>query len=62
MLVRLQYRAKNDLVNPMLAGFLSGGILARNAGPQAVVGGGIAFAAFSGAIDWYMRKPVAVEE
>lgn len=46
-----QYRAKNDMVNPVAAGFLAGGILARSAGPTAMVGGGVAFAAFSAAID-----------
>ncbi|WFD42457.1 Mitochondrial import inner membrane translocase subunit tim22 [Malassezia psittaci] len=45
------YRAKNDIWNPVLSGFVAGGVLARHSGPQAVVGGGIAFAAFSGAID-----------
>ena len=44
------------MVNPVMAGFLAGGILARNSGPQAIVGGGVAFAAFSGAIDLYLRK------
>ncbi len=46
-----QYRAKNDIYNSVSAGFVSGGILARNAGPKAAVGGGLAFAAFSAAID-----------
>lgn len=50
-------RAKNDLVNGMAAGCLTGGILAKNAGPQAMVGGCAAFAAFSAAIDAYMRQP-----
>ncbi|TKY85679.1 hypothetical protein EX895_005219 [Sporisorium graminicola] len=45
------YRAKNDLVNPVAAGFAAGAILARNSGPKAAIGGGVAFAAFSGAID-----------
>lgn len=45
------FRAKNDIVNPVVAGLFAGGILARNSGPQAVVGGAVAFAAFSGAID-----------
>ncbi|EED85330.1 predicted protein, partial [Postia placenta Mad-698-R] len=45
------YRAKNDMVNPVAAGFVAGGVLARNAGPKAVLGGGVAFAAFSAAID-----------
>lgn len=39
------------MVNPVLAGFLAGGILARGSGPKAMVGGGMAFAAFSAAID-----------
>jgi mitochondrial import inner membrane translocase subunit TIM22 len=50
-------RAKNDLTNGVAAGCLTGGILAKNAGPQAVVGGCVAFAAFSAAIDAYMRQP-----
>ncbi|KAI0079249.1 Tim17-domain-containing protein [Panus rudis PR-1116 ss-1] len=50
------YRAKNDMVNPVAAGFLAGGILARNAGPKAAFGGGIAFAAFSAAIDLFLRR------
>lgn len=50
------YRAKNDLVNPVAAGFAAGAILARNAGPKAAIGGGMAFAAFSGAIDMYFRR------
>ena len=52
----IQYRAKNDMVNPVAAGFVAGGILARNAGPKAVVGGGLAFAAFSAAIDLFLRR------
>ena len=51
-----QYRAKNDMVNPVAAGFLAGGVLARNSGPKAVLGGGIAFAAFSAAIDLFLRR------
>ncbi|ETS64864.1 hypothetical protein PaG_00834 [Moesziomyces aphidis] len=50
------YRAKNDLVNPVAAGFAAGAILARNSGPKAAIGGGVAFAAFSGAIDMYFRR------
>ncbi|WFD31428.1 Mitochondrial import inner membrane translocase subunit tim22 [Malassezia sp. CBS 17886] len=46
------YRAKNDIWNPVWGGGVTGGILARSSGPQAVVGGALAFAAFSGAIDW----------
>lgn len=50
-------RAKNDLKNGTMAGCLTGGILARSAGPQAMAGGCAAFAAFSLAIDAYMRQP-----
>ncbi len=44
------------MVNPVAAGFVAGGVLARNAGPKAVLGGGIAFAAFSAAIDLFLRR------
>ncbi|OAL51117.1 mitochondrial import inner membrane translocase, subunit Tim17/22 [Pyrenochaeta sp. DS3sAY3a] len=50
-------RAKNDLYNGVAGGCLTGGILARNAGPQAVAIGCAGFAAFSLAIDAYMRMP-----
>lgn len=50
-------RASNDLSNGVVAGCLTGGILAKNAGPQAIAGGCVAFAAFSAAIDAYMRQP-----
>ncbi|EST05621.1 Mitochondrial inner membrane translocase subunit Tim17/Tim22/Tim23/peroxisomal protein PMP24 [Kalmanozyma brasiliensis GHG001] len=56
------YRAKNDLVNPVAAGFAAGAILARNSGPKAAIGGGVAFAAFSGAIDMYFRREVADDD
>lgn len=51
------FRAKNDLYNSAGAGMLAGAILARNAGPQAMLLGGGGFAAFSTGIDWYMRQP-----
>lgn len=44
------------MVNPVAAGFVAGGVLARNAGPKAAFGGGIAFAAFSAAIDLFLRR------
>ncbi|KAF5317295.1 hypothetical protein D9611_004014 [Ephemerocybe angulata] len=50
------YRAKNDIYNSVGAGFVAGGILARNSGPKAVLGGGLAFAAFSAAIDAFIRR------
>lgn len=51
------YRAKNDLANGVAAGCLTGGFLAKNAGPQAMAFGCAGFAAFSAAIDYYMRMP-----
>jgi import inner membrane translocase subunit TIM22 len=54
-----QYRAKNDIYNAVGGGFIAGSVLARNAGPKAMVGGGLAFAAFSAAIDLYIRKEPA---
>ncbi|TFK80020.1 Tim17-domain-containing protein [Polyporus arcularius HHB13444] len=56
------YRARNDMVNPIAAGFVAGGVLARNAGPKAVLGGGLAFAAFSAAIDLFLRRETADED
>ncbi|KAF7973047.1 hypothetical protein HWV62_16336 [Athelia sp. TMB] len=53
------YRAKNDIYNSVAAGFIAGGVLARNSGPQAVLGGGVAFAAFSAAIDLFLRREPA---
>ncbi|RYP60699.1 hypothetical protein DL769_008003 [Monosporascus sp. CRB-8-3] len=51
------FRARNDLANGVAAGCLTGGILARSGGPTAVAGGCAAFAAFSAAIDAWMRSP-----
>ncbi|KAI0834580.1 mitochondrial import inner membrane translocase, subunit Tim17/22 [Hypoxylon sp. FL0890] len=51
------YRAKNDMFNGTAAGCLTGGILARSGGPTAVAGGCAAFAAFSAAIDAWLRQP-----
>lgn len=47
-------RAKNDLWNGVAGGCLTGGVLARNAGPQAAAVGCAGFAVFSAAIDAYM--------
>lgn len=49
------FRAKNDLSNGVAAGCLTGGFLARGGGPQAAALGCGGFAAFSAAIDAYMR-------
>jgi len=51
------FRAKNDIYNGVSAGCLTGGALAVKAGPQAAAFGCAGFAAFSAAIDWYMRWP-----
>ncbi|WPH03884.1 Hypothetical protein R9X50_00676700 [Acrodontium crateriforme] len=48
-------RAKNDMYNGVMAGCATGGWLARAAGPQACAVGCLGFAAFSAAIDGYMR-------
>ena len=47
-------RAKNDVKNGIAAGCITGGILARKAGPQAVAMGCVGFAAFSAAIEVYL--------
>jgi len=49
-----KHRAKNDLMNPLIAGCISGGILASRAGVGATVMGCGGFAAFSVGIDWLM--------
>jgi import inner membrane translocase subunit TIM22 len=50
-------RAKNDLWNGVAGGCVTGGALAMKAGPQAAAIGCAGFAAFSAAIDAYMRMP-----
>jgi import inner membrane translocase subunit TIM22 len=50
-------RARNDLWNGITAGGITGAFLARRSGPTGVALGAAGFAAFSGAIDWYMRGP-----
>ncbi|KAI9146032.1 Tim17/Tim22/Tim23/Pmp24 family-domain-containing protein [Paraphysoderma sedebokerense] len=50
------YRAKNDIYNSLSAGCITGGVLAGRAGPKAALGGCATFAAFSAAIDWYMKE------
>ena len=52
----IQYRAKNDLANGIAAGCITGGALGANAGPQAAAFGCVGFAAFSAAIDSWMRS------
>ncbi|CRG87476.1 Mitochondrial import inner membrane translocase subunit tim22 [Talaromyces islandicus] len=50
-------RAKNDITNHVAAGCITGAWLGRNAGPQAAAAGCVGFAAFSTAIEAYMRMP-----
>jgi import inner membrane translocase subunit TIM22 len=49
------FRAKNDIYNGIAAGCITGGVLASSAGPQAAAIGCAGFAAFSAAIDYYLR-------
>ncbi|GAA5897271.1 hypothetical protein JCM5296_000987 [Sporobolomyces johnsonii] len=56
------FRAKNDIYNSVYAGLISGAVLARNSGPRAMVLGGMGFAAFSAAIDSYLRRETADED
>ncbi|KAK0494849.1 Tim17/Tim22/Tim23/Pmp24 family-domain-containing protein [Armillaria luteobubalina] len=57
------YRAKNDIYNSLSTGMLVGGFLARNSGPKAAFGGGVAFAAFSAAIDvFFLRRETPDED
>ncbi|GAA5969578.1 hypothetical protein JCM11641_008167 [Rhodosporidiobolus odoratus] len=56
------FRAKNDLYNSVYAGAMSGAVLARNSGVRAMVLGGMGFAAFSAAIDSYMRHDSTDED
>lgn len=44
------------MTNGILGGFVTGGILARNSGPRGTLGGAFAFAAFSGAIELFLRR------
>lgn len=53
-------RAKNDIYNGVWAGCLTGGGLAIKSGPQSALFGCGAFAAFSTAVELYLRKDAAV--
>ncbi|GMK58958.1 hypothetical protein CspeluHIS016_0604000 [Cutaneotrichosporon spelunceum] len=55
------YRAKNDHWNGIGGGFCAGATLARNSGPWGALLGGLGFAAFSVAIEAYMRRVPAEE-
>ncbi|KAF9436043.1 Mitochondrial import inner membrane translocase subunit tim22 [Entomortierella beljakovae] len=49
------YRAKNDIYNGAAAGCFTGGVLAAKGGVKASAFGCAGFAAFSSAIDYWMR-------
>ncbi|MCJ1437226.1 Mitochondrial import inner membrane translocase subunit tim22 [Xylographa pallens] len=51
------FRAKNDMTNGIAAGCITGGVLGAKAGPQAAAIGCAGFAAFSTAIEYYLRMP-----
>lgn len=42
--------------NSVAAGFVAGGVLARNSGPKGALLGGLGFAAFSAVIDFWMKR------
>jgi mitochondrial import inner membrane translocase subunit TIM22 len=48
--------------NPVIAGCLVGGWLAKGQGPQAIVGGCALFAAFSYAVELYMHRETEEED
>ncbi|KAI8833053.1 mitochondrial inner membrane translocase subunit Tim17/Tim22/Tim23/peroxisomal protein PMP24 [Chytridium lagenaria] len=50
------YRAKNDIYNGVAAGCLTGAALSAKAGPKVMLGGCLSFAAFSAAIEVWMRS------
>ncbi|KAF9200039.1 Mitochondrial import inner membrane translocase subunit tim22 [Haplosporangium sp. Z 27] len=50
------YRAKNDIYNGAAAGCFTGGVLAAKGGVRATAFGCAGFAAFSAAIDYWMRS------
>uniref|UniRef100_A0A060SZY7 Mitochondrial import inner membrane translocase subunit TIM22 n=1 Tax=Blastobotrys adeninivorans TaxID=409370 RepID=A0A060SZY7_BLAAD len=53
-------RAKNDIYNGIGAGCITGGGLAVKSGPQSALFGCAAFAAFSTAVEFYLRSDSAV--
>ena len=55
-LIHSQYRARSDWKNGVTAGCITGGTLGAKAGPQAAAVGCVGFAAFSAAIDAFMRR------
>jgi mitochondrial import inner membrane translocase subunit TIM22 len=44
------------MTNAVAGGFITGGILARNSGPRGALAGAVGFAAFSTAIEMFLRR------
>lgn len=49
------YRAKHDIGNTMVAGCMTGGLLAAKAGPKSALLGCAGFAAFSAAVEHFLQ-------
>ncbi|PVG00893.1 mitochondrial import inner membrane translocase, subunit Tim17/22 [Serendipita vermifera] len=56
------YRAKNDMTNAIGGGFVTGAILARKSGPRGALAGAVGFAAFSTAIEMFLRRETADDD
>ncbi|KIJ31258.1 hypothetical protein M422DRAFT_783813 [Sphaerobolus stellatus SS14] len=56
------YRGRNDIYNAISAGFVTGGVLAHGQGPRAALFSGMGFAAFSAAIDLFLRREPSDDE
>ena len=50
------YRGKSDMKNAVYSGLVTGGALGLRAGPMPAIWGGLGFAAFSVAIDYFMHN------
>lgn len=49
------HRARHDIVNTLAAGCMTGATLSLKAGPKAALAGCAGFAAFSGAVEYFMQ-------
>lgn len=50
-----KYRGRHDMKNAVVAGALTGGVIAARAGPKAMVFGAISFAAFGVVMDVFFH-------